>query len=384
MKKWIAALLCAALLVVGVPTARAVTVEDIYFTAVNISLLPLDLNTMPIWVDGQIYVPASVFDRSNTGVDLGVSLSRVGAKTTVILIGDRDTMIFDLNTGTCMDQHDEPIPDCKAVVRKGISFLPLAKVCAYFGLQDSYTYTRYGYLVRIKTKDARLTDEQFVEMGSALMQSRAKEFIQANTPPSVPDKPVVPDPPQPPEGLEDPEVVEPPANQVRLYLAFRCESGEGLERILDSLDRRQLRALLLFTPEQLTQQDDLVRRAVGQGHTIGLLAEENTQETLDRGNELLGHVARTAATVALAPEGQRAELEARGWVCWQQNVDGRPRQGERAAAYVQRVTRLIGERDRAVYLTLDDSAAAASVLNTALDEFAAREYTVVTPLESRL
>lgn len=379
MKKQIAALLCAVLLLVSVPTARAVTPEDVYFTAVNISLLPLNVNTMPIWVEGQVYVPASVFDRSQTGADLGVSLSRVGSKDTVILLGERDTMIFDLTNSTCRDQYDDPIPNCKAVVRKGVVFLPVAKVCAYFGLIDTYTYTRYGYLVRIKTPTARLTDEQFVEAASGLMQTRMRDFIQANTP--VPEPPAPPDAPQIPD---DPEPVEPPANRVRLYMAFRCETGQGLESILNSLDRHQVHGLFLFTPEQLAAQDDLVRRVVGQGHTIGILAEENPQAQLERGNELLCHIARTAATVAAVPEGQRAALEEQGWVCWQQTMDGRPREGERSAAYIQRVTRLIGDRNRTVYLTLDDSSATASVLNAALTEFDAREYTIVTALESRL
>jgi len=379
MKKRIAVLLCVVMLLVSVPTARAVTAEDIYFTAVNISLLPLTMNTMPIWVDGQIYVPAGVFDRSQTGADLGVSLSRMGAKNTVILLGERDTMIFDLTAGTCKDQYDEPIPDCKAVTRKGTAFLPVAKVCAYFGLVDSYTYTRYGYLVRIKTPTARLSDDEFVEAAELLMQTRMREFVQANTP--TPEKPNPPDLPQVPD---DPEPVEPPANRVRVYVAVRCESGQGLESILDSMVRHQVHGLFLFTPEQLAQQDDLVRRAVGQGHTIGILAEENTQEALNSGNELLGHVARTATTVALVPEGQRAQLEEQGWICWRQTVDGRPRQGERSAAYVQRVTRLIGDRSRTVYLTLDDSVATAGAINAVLTEFADREYTVITPLESRL
>lgn len=383
MKKWIAALLCAVLLVVGVPSARAITAEDVYFTAVNISLLPLNMNTMPIWVEGQIYVPASVFDRSQTGADLGVSLSRVGAKNTVILMGQRDTMIFDLTAGTCMDEHDDPIPNCKAVVRKGVPFVPAGKVCAYFGLVDTYTYTRYGYLVRIRTESAPLTDEQFVEAAGTLMQTRMKDFVQANTPPVV-----APDQPKPPEVLPqvpvDPPSVEPPANRVRLYMAFRCESGEGLERILNSLDRYQVRGLFLFTPEQLVQQDDLVRRAVGQGHTVGLLAEENVQETLDRGNELLTRIAYTAATVAAVPEGQRAGFEGRGWVCWEQTVDGRPRQGERTSTYVQRLTQSLASRSRTIYLTMDDSAATASALSTLLGELTAGEYTVVAPLESRL
>lgn len=384
MKKWIAALLCAVLLVVGVPSARAITVEDVYFTALNISLLPLNMNTMPIWVDGQIYVPATTFDTKQTGANLGVSLSRVGAKSTVILLAERKTMIFDTNTGTCKDQYDVPIPNCKAVMRKGTAFLPLEQVCAYFGLIDSYTYTRYGYLVRIRTEDARLTDEQFVEAASSLMQTRMKEFIKANTPVVEPPAPPPPAVPEVPVVPEDPVPEEPPVNRTRLYLAFRCEEGQGLEQILNSLDRHQVRGLFLFEPEQLAAQDELVRRTVGRGHTLGILAQEDTQTQLAQGNQLLNHIARTAATVALVPEEAQTQLEEQGWVCWRQTMDGRPRQGERAAAYIQRMCQMIGARSRTIYLTLDDSNRTAAALDDMLAELEAMECTIVTPLESRL
>ncbi len=402
MKKWIAALLCAALLVVGLPSTRAIKAEDIYFTAVNISLLPLSMDTMPIWVGGEVYVPASVFDKGRTGADLGVSLTRLGSKNTVILLAERKTMIFDTSNGTCKDQYDNPIPNCKAVVRKGTAFIPLAKVCDYFGLIDSYTHTRYGYLVRIRTETARLTDEQFVEAASTLMQARMKEFIQANTtaepvepkPPET-QTPVEPDPPpveNPPENpppkvdppVEDPPEEELPENRVRLYLAFRCESGAGLNSILDSMNRNRVKGVFLFTPEQLAEQDDLARKAVGQGHVVGILASEDAQADLERGNALLRHIACTAATVALVPSGQRTELEEQGWVCWRQTADGAARRGERTTDYTRRLAQLIGTRNRAVYLTLDDSAATANVLDGALKELIKQEYTIVNPLESRL
>lgn len=397
MKKWIAVLLCVVLLTVDVPSTRAITAEDVYFTAVNISLLPLSMDTMPIWVGGQIYVPASVFDSSRTGADLGVSLTRLGSKNTVILLAERKTMIFDTSAGTCKDQYDNPIPNCKAVTRKGTAFVPLAQVCSYFGLVDSYTYTRYGYLVRVKTPSAPLTDEQFVEMAGNLMQTRMKDFIQANTPavpedtkPPASQEPVNPNPPvetppaeNPPEE-EDPPEEEPPENKVQLYLAFRCEGGAGLEKILNSMNRNRVKGVFLFAPEQLVNQDDLVRRVVGQGHIVGLLASDDAQAQLSRGNELLQHIACTAATVAMVPSGQRAELEGNGWVCWRQTADGTPRSGERATTYINRLTRLIGTQERAVYLTLDDSTTTANVLDGALKELIKREYTIVTPLESRL
>ena len=107
-------------------------------------------------------------------------------------------------------------------------------------------------------------------------------------------------------------------------------------------------------------------------------------QLLQQGNELLGHVARTATTAVWTQEENREALEAEGWRCWQGTVDAVPRARERGAAYAQRMVDAIGTRSRSVYLTLDDSTATAGVLSAALERFKNEEYTVVTPIETRI
>ena len=57
---------------------------------------------------------------------------------------------------------------------------------------------------------------------------------------------------------------------VRVYLAIRCDTGEAGDQMLDTLRVNGYGALLLFPAEGLAGQDDLIRRAVGEGHMIGL------------------------------------------------------------------------------------------------------------------
>ena len=384
MKNRLIALVCAVVLCLS--TARAINAGDVYFTSVNDRLIPLSIDTMPIWVSGRLYVPASTFDSSATGIDLGFYFRQ--SNNTVTLYTLRQMLVFDLNRGTTYDQHTGETLSTRAVNRNGRIYLPVETVCDFFGLEDSYNYTPYGYLVRIKTSAARLNDADFMDAAATLMSADLEKVLRAQQPdtPPVPPPPVdptvtpgVPPPPTPPE--------DEPKNQTTVYLAFRCQGGEGLSEILELLERSGMMAAFFFSPSTLSPQDDLIRRAAGSGHTIGLLAEGGTADesrsALAQGNRALSHVARTAATAALAPSDQRSALEGDGWACWQETTSGLPREGERSSAYVQRILRAMGSR-RTVRLTLDDSAHTARVLRALLEELSQEEYRVLLPIETRL
>lgn len=390
MKKRLMALLCAAVLCLSMIPARAINVGDVYFTSVNDKLLlPLAMDTMPIWVSGVLYVPAAVFDSTATGVDLGLYCNQSSTNNTVTLYTLKQMLVFDLARGIAYDHHSGQSISARAVNRNGRIYLPVEKVCNFFGLEDSYHYTQYGYLVRIKNDAARRNDADFMDAASVSMASSLQEFLRSQQPadnPKPPDPPKVDDDPKPPQDNED----EQPKTRVQICLGFRCETGEGLERILDTLDRNDSRGVFFFSSEQLIAQDDLVRRVVGSGHGIGLLADGGTAEEslrrMEKGNELLHHIARTAATGTLAPEEQRQALEAENWACWRETVNGIPRSSERAAAAIQRILRGIGTRSRTVRVTLDDSAATANLLPGLLDRMNQQgnreEFRVILPTET--
>lgn len=390
MKKRLISLLCAALLCLSLCPVRAINVGDVYFTAVNLKLLPLSMDTMPTWVNGILYVPAATFDSTATGVDLGLYCSQSSTNNSVTLYTLKQMLVFDLSRGIAYDQHSGQVISARAINRNGRIYLPVEKVCDFFGLEDSYNYTQYGYLVRIKSETAEYSDADFMEAASVLMASRLQELLRSQQTPVVPPAvdPVTPvDPPSPPQtGGEEPKT------QIQVCLAFRCETGEGLKEILDELDRRNRWGIFFFTPEQIVQRDDLVRRVVGSGHSIGVLVQGETVEenrsALTRANEMLSHVARTGATAALVPARHVQELEEEHWICWQETVDARPRENERASAYAQRILRTAGARSRTVYLTLDDSGESArvlpSLLNGLLDTSGKEAFRVIQPIETRL
>ncbi|MBE6973474.1 MAG: hypothetical protein E7440_06320 [Ruminococcaceae bacterium] len=391
MKKRLMALLCAAVLCFSMLPVRAINVGDVYFTAVNLKLLPLSMDTMPTWVNGVLYVPASVFDNTVTGVDLGLYCSQSSTNNTVTLYSLKQMLVFDLTKGTAYDHHSGQSISARAVNRNGRIYLPVEKVCNFFGLEDSYNYTQYGYLVRIRSEAAGFNDADFMDAASVPMASSLQEFLRSQQPadnpkPPAVDPPKVDDDPKPPQDNED----EQPKARVQICLGFRCETGEGLERILDTLERKDSRGVFFFSSEQLVAQDDLVRRVVGSGHGIGLLADgEAAEESLSRmekGNELLRHIARTAATGTLAPEEQREVLEEENWACWRETVNGIPRSNERTTAAIQRILRGIGTRSRTVRVTLDDSMATANLLPGLLDRMSQQgnreEFRVMLPMET--
>lgn len=392
MKKRLMALLCAVVLCLSMVPARAINVGDVYFTSVNDRLLPLSMDTMPAWVNGVLYVPATAFDSTATGVNLGLYFNQSSTNNTVTLYTLKQMLVFDLTRGTAYDHHSGQSISARAVNRNGRIYLPVEKVCNFFGLEDTYNYTQYGYLVRIKSEAAWLNDAEFMDAASMLMANSLQELLRSQQPPNNPkpppavDPPKVDDDPEPPQNNED----EQPKTRVQICLGFRCETGEGLERILNTLDRNDSRGIFFFSSEQLVAQDSLVRRVVGSGHGIGLLADGGTAEEslrrMEKGNELLSHIARTAATGTLAPQEQREALEAESWACWRETVNGTPRANERAAAAVQRILRGIGTRSRTVRVTLDDSTATANLLPGLLDSLSQQgnqeAFRVILPVET--
>jgi len=380
MKKRLTALLCAMVVCLCTFRSHAINAGDVYFTSVNDVLRPLTMDTMPTWVDGRLYVPASVFDSSVTGVDLGLYFRQ--NNNTVTLYSLRQMLVFDLNRGIAYDQHAGESLPTRAVNRNGRIYLPVETVCNFFALEDSYNYTQYGYLVRIKNASARHNDAAFIDNAATTMSNSLQELLRSQQSSDSPTPPAGIDQPTPPPAGPD----DTPKSHAQVYLAFRCQSAQGFPQILDQLDSYGLQAIFFFDPELLALQDDLVRRIIGSGHSIGLLAEgSNPDESrllLSQGNELLAHIAHTAATAALVPADQQVTLAEEGWACWRETMNTQPRETERASSYAQRILTAIGTR-RTVRLTLDDSAQTARVLPSLLQQLENNEHRVLLPLETR-
>ncbi len=138
MKKRLGALLCALVMCLAL-LSPASALEEVCFTSLNNKLLPLASDTMPLWSGGVLYVPASLFDGSATnasyGVTLGVSLTQSQSSGTITLYSLSGILVFDLNSGICVDQQTGELLSGRAITRNGRIYLPLNIVVDFFGLR---------------------------------------------------------------------------------------------------------------------------------------------------------------------------------------------------------------------------------------------------------
>lgn len=378
IRRFLALALCAVLLL-PIPVSAA----DVYFTSINDNLLPLTSETMPVWSGGLLYVPYTVFDSNYTGVSLGLYCTYSQNSNTVSIFNLRQMLVFDLSSGSARNDMTGETFSARAIVRNGRPYLPLNSVCDFFGLSRSYTAISQGYLVRIKNDAVVLSDAKFIDAAGDLINRRLKEYTQSlnpgtdNTPstPSTPSTPTTPDS----DGT---------SADVRTYLAFRCQGGEGVADLLDALDSGGVYALFLFSPQVLEEEGDLVRRILGTGHSIGLLAEGDTlaqtQELLAQGNRLLEQIALTRACLALVPQDQRSALEGEGWVFWRETMSLSPSVTVGPNTFAYNTVRQLAGRTKSTYLTLDGNANAARILPSLLRQLGSKHFVVSIPMETRL
>ena len=374
-------LLAAAALCLGLSIPLPVSAAGLYFTAINDSMPRLTADTMPFWSGGMIYVPYTVFDANLNGVSvsLGLYTSYNRSSNTVTLFNLRQMLVFDLSSGSCRDELTGEIYASQAIMRNGRPYLALSIVCSIFGLQYSYTQlpnVSQGYLVRIKSADAVLDDARFIERGRDLINNRLREYTQSLNPAESTDPGTASQPSTPPEVN---------SSDTAVYLAFRCGEAQGLEGILDALDSGRQYAVFFLPPGLIEQERDLVRRILGSGHCLGILAEEEegVRALLEQGSLALEESACTRTTLAYAPPGQRAALKQEGWVCWEETLALEPSETVGANTFAANVLSRMGTGRRAVYLTLKGGESTARVLPALLRQMDSSHYTVAIPMETR-
>lgn len=378
-KRPVLPLVLAVILAVGMFQPMPAAAANLYFTGINDSVAPLTSSSMPYWSGGTLYVPYTVFDanQNGVGVSLGLYTSYNHRSHIVTIFNLKQMLVFDLERGTCRDDMTGAAYDARAVMRYGKPYVPLYVVCSVFGLEYSYnqlSYISQGYLVRIKSADAVLDDGLFIDRARELINNRLRDYTQslspAETTPTIPVSP-----------SEPPEV---DGGNVATYLAFRCESADGLPAILNTLDGTGQYALFFLAPQVIEEEGGLVRRILGTGHSVGILAREGEEEALSRGRLALEEVAHTRTTLAYVPDGARAGLEGQGWVCWKETLYLEPGDSVGGTAFAGTVLNRLGTRRRTVYLTLEGSGNTARVLSALLRQLSSNHYTVAVPVETRL
>lgn len=257
-------------------------------------------------------------------------------------------------------------------------------MCSFFGLNYTYTPTQYGTLIRITNGQEWLSTQDFVSTASGdAMRTRYYEYLRQ----LEGDSQETTEPQQTPTDTTGEEAEQ---EGLPVYLAVQCTGAGGLESILDSLGDRDARALFLFRGSALADSADQLRRLVGTGHAVGLSVSGASLETaraeLEEGTALLEELAHLRPhTVYLedAAAGVADALEAEGWVCWTANVDARD-DGRSASTQATALLQNLEGRRSTARVLLDDSTAAASMLERALPRMSRSDYQFRLALETRI
>ena len=279
-------LLLSALMLVSLAPPRAAASGTVYFTAVNDTLLPLADETMPFWSGGVLYVASAAFD----GTDLGTFYSRSRDKTTALLYKQRSVVTFDLAEGT-IETNGGQTYSGSAVTRGDAVFVPVDVVCRCFGFEYSYTRISYGYLVRIKSDSAVLSDAAFIDAAGSPMAQRYARYERTQTEQAETGE-------TPPEDTKAPE----PSPRT-VYFAVEATGAGSSAPLLARLSGG--RAAYLFAPDALSgEADELLRRLAAGGGSIALRVDasagaENALAQIEAGNRAVWTAANTKTRLVL-------------------------------------------------------------------------------------
>lgn len=309
--------LCAALLL-GLLVPAFGSAANVNLMAVNDTVLvELTTENMPRTVGGVLYVPYTMFSNQATGINLGVTaMYSTTQRTVVVTDGRQRGAVFDTQSNTAQDLNGNPL-SVRAMVRNSMVFLPIDWLCEYF---DAITCTRsqtdYGTLIRVTNSAATLSDPDFVSAADSLLASALRRYLDSGGRGEDLD----------PAPSGDVASSEPPSGA---ELTLACRWGSTAETCAQLIEGREQRALFLFAPEEIAEQDGLVRRLAGAGHTIGLaLSGDDVEDCLAQGSEgrrLLASAARYSALVVSAPgldEAGREALAQAGYVVWAATARG--------------------------------------------------------------
>ncbi len=325
MKKRLTALLCAAALCLALALPVSGAAPTVYLLAADNKFCDLPGGVLPTAVNGVVYVPYTLFDKTYTGVDLGVYYGISQERDTILtLYSLSGNLVFNVKRGLCTDGQGNTM-DFHALIRSGIPYVPASAVCSFFGLNYSFLPTAdRGTLIRITNPTSNhLSDSRFLDAATSAMTSRYNNVLQSLAPQPTPSPTPAPTPtpvpqPTPSQGADAKE----DKSSVGVYLAVDASASDS---DLTVLFPEGVHALFLFTPDSLTARAPQVRKAVAAGHSVGLLVQGTQEEVLDqleRGNDLLAHIARVRTRLISAPAELTGELSQLGWSCWQPNVTG--------------------------------------------------------------
>ena len=269
------ALALAAVLLLGAfPTSNAV--PDVIFTAINDTFLRnLAPNTMPMQIDGLVYVPYSTFLIAPSP---GLSSTYNAANNQLVLYNINRILTFDMANAITYDEQGT-VYGANAVRRNGTYYVPARVVCDAFGFYFSFVPGNLlGPIVRINTDDNMVSDDYLVSRSFTVMRSIYDQYQReygGETEEPDPDNETNGNSSTPPPSTnENPNasgepVEEDPEAKPVVYLAFEGDLNDSTGQILDILQESGYQATFFVTGRLHAGNVEYLARAAAAGHTIG-------------------------------------------------------------------------------------------------------------------
>lgn len=339
-------ILCSCLLALTLVLSSAQAAGSVYFTAAGSYVLPLSDSTMPFWTGGYLYIPTTIFTGSSREA---LGISQVLNNDRVVLYSGGRSLTFELGNGCALD-NDGIMYYPGAVRRNGVFFVPAYAVSCCFGVVYSVIDVDRGSLVWIRQPDYGLSDSLYADAAHHTMESVYAEYLRAKEQAS--QAPVV----QPEPEKQPAQPAEQPSTELdgkRVYLCLGA--GEDTSALLDVLDFYGVQVAVFFTPAQMEQSGDLLRRMTAGGHQVGLLADGGDpnftlEDQLEAGNQALSRATCGKTRLALIQNGGEAPV-GMGLRCLRPDLDrsSQPlRNAAGAETLLQRISSYRG--DAAVWL----------------------------------
>ena len=294
LRRWVCFLLC---LVLTVCLCTPVLADgELFFVAVN-DTIPLTLNVFPTYSGGTLYVPYQVFDSQ----PCGVTPSYNQVKQTYVLLSRTRQMLFDLAAGTVSDESGS-VSTANVLYRGGILYLPLTFCASHFGLKTTMLESADGYQVLRFTDGSEVYDDSlFIEKAENLIAYRVRQNQTGSQPQEKPTD-------RPNNGSQGAQ--EPPAAEKKpatVYLAFT--GSETMRASMAALETYKLHGTFFLTEAEILSDPPLVFELLAAGHTLGVTAEEDTEDFSDalaRANDALCALTCQKTLLALLPAGAEA------------------------------------------------------------------------------
>jgi hypothetical protein len=302
MKRKITVVIVTLCLIIALTAPASEAAGNICFTAINNTLEPLDNNTMPAIVGSLLYIPSTVFSLS---YDLGVTA--VTSEDQVFLYSASKRLLFDTTRDTVIDQ-DKNLHNIPAVKMNGLIYVPVDMVCGFFGLTYNVLPTKPAPVIHFISSTAVYTETMFIELNKSKMQEYYNTYTGTGTKPGVtPTTPVTPS-------------MAPTYENITEYISVYALTPQSLEGVLKALDAYRYKCCIFVSYDEIASNADLLRRALGAGHSIGIWLKEGTYEEYQKTSGLLFEAAKIKTILVSSgsdtAKAAQAMTAAKGLMFW--------------------------------------------------------------------